>query len=177
MATKSDKRKSGLFQFTTAIIIILFGGVFLLWSILNQPPIVFSDIDHTKYQIEMRCNTGLHINIQIALLIVQHLITSIQAYRGRNLPGPFNDAMPIAYSTLTMVFIYLIVFPLFYLQNDNDLKQHIHLLILSIAQTLFVIIFYGPKLFIILFRKDKNTKVYVRAKMWEKSKNQVNLKT
>ena len=176
----SDKRNSNLIQFSVVALIILFNGSVLLWSTITNPPVVQLDINHSKYQIVMECNTGLHINLQIAMLIFQYLFTSVQAYRGRNLPGPFNEAMPIAYSTLTVVFTCLVVFPLFYLQNDIELRQSIHLVILSTAQTLFLIIFYGPKIYVILCQKHKNTKAYLREKMWrdakEKAETEIQLK-
>lgn len=148
----------------------------LLWTVFVRTPQVLTNIDHSKYEISIDCNTGFHINAQILLIIIQHLFSAVQAYRGRNLPGPFNEAMPIAYSTLIITFAYMIVFPLYYLQRDKFVKRSVQMIILAIAQMLFLLIFYGAKINILLCQRHKNTKSYFRAQMWENSQGKVNSK-
>ena len=120
-----------------------------------------------------RCNTNSHITIQIVLIILLHLMSTIQAYRGRNLPGPFNEAMPIVYSSFTSIVTYMTYFPFQYLHKDKDIKIVARVLIITIANLLFVLIFYGSKLYIIILKPKKNTREYLQQQMFEVSKASV----
>ena len=65
----------------------------------------------------------------------------IQAYRGRNLPRPFNEAMPIVYSSFTSIITYITYFPFQYLQKDKDIKIVSRVVNITIANLLFMLIF------------------------------------
>ena len=175
VVTDSDKKKSKIIQSSMVIAVLVIDTSILLWSLLVRLPEITKTINHTIYEISLDCNTGFHINAQILLIIIQHLFSAVQAYRGRNLPGPFNEAMSIAYSTLTVIFTYITVFPLYFLQRDLNITRNIQMLILAIAQTLFLFIFYGPKIHLLLCQKHKNTKAYFRDQMWKRSQAKVNL--
>ena len=100
-------------------------------------------------------------------------MSTVQAYRGRNLPGPFNEAMPIVYSSFTSIVTYITYFAFQFLQKDKDIKIVARVLIITIANLLFVMIFYGSKLYIILFKPKQNTREYLQQEMFEMSKAKV----
>jgi len=173
--TSCDIRKSLAKQFSIIGTIIIIDSVVLLFTILTKRPQVLATFDHGNYLKRLHCNTGHHVNVQILLLILQHLFTTIQAFRGRNLPGPFNEAMPIVYSAFISVVSYTIVFPIYYLQKDINTKIVVHVLIILIAHLCMICIFYGPKLLVILFVPGKNTAEYLRAEMMQSSVDRVGL--
>ena len=93
------------------------------------------------------------------LINLLHLMPTIQAYRGRYLSGPFNGAMPIIYSSFTNIATYMTYFPFQFLQKDKDIKIVARVLIITIANLLFVLIFHCSKLYIILLKPKKNTRM------------------
>ena len=173
----SDKTKSKIIRISAAALILLIDASILLWTMIVSHPKLSVEIDHKTFKMISKCNTSMHMNVQIMLLIIQHLCSAVQAYRGRNLPGPFNEAMQIGYSTLVVSFTYLIVFPLYYLQSNSSIDRAVHMVVLSVAETMFMLIFYGPKAYALLFQQHKNTKAYVHAKMWKRTQAIVNMKT
>ena len=104
----------------------------------------------------------------------RHDYTSIGAELVEDGKLTLEEAMPIAYSILTVTFTYLIVFPLYYLQKDKYIKRSVQTFILATAQNLFLIIFYGAKIYSLLCQRHKNTKSYFRTQMWERSQAKVN---
>ena len=172
LLSDTEKANSTIIKFSIITFVVITNSAVLIWSILAYPPKILTEINHTTFTIASQCNTGLHTNLQIFFLIMQHLFSAVQAFRGRNLPGPFNEAMLIAYSTLTVTFTYVVIFPIYYLQGDDNVRRTVHLITLPIAQTLFLFIFYGPKVYTILFKRHKNTKSYFRAQMWKRSLDQ-----
>ena len=61
-------------------------------------------------------------------------------------------------------------FPFMYLQKDKNIKIVARVLIIIIANLLFVVIFYSSKLYIILFVSKKNPAKYLQQEMPEISK-------
>ena len=77
--------------------------------------------------------------------------------------------MPIVYSSFTSIVTYVTYFPFQFLQKDKDVKIVARVLIITIANLLFVLIFYGSKLYIILFKPEKNTREYLNRQLFEMS--------
>ena len=172
--TSSEKLKSTAKQYSVISIIILIDSSILLWTIMSRKPQVLVFYNHENYTKQFYCNTGHHSNMQITLLILQQIFSMIQAFRSRNLPGPFNEAMPIVYSSFISVVIYSIIFPIYYLQQDMKVKRFIHPFVVPTVHVSFILVFYGSKLYVVLLRPKKNTKNYFRAKMMEASQARVN---
>ena len=99
--SKREKRSSLISQIFIAVVLVSFSLLTLLLNLKFRGLKLDVEIDHLNYKRIYRCNTHRHISTQIILIIVLHLLSTIQAYRGRNLPGPFNEAMPIVYSSFT----------------------------------------------------------------------------
>ena len=175
VVSNSGRRRSSLYRFSFIAIILLIDSCMLLWTITIRRPRLWISYDHTHYEIEMTCTSGLHTNVQIAMLIIQQTFTAIQAFKGRNLPDTFNVTMSITYSTLAVTFAYVVTFPLFYLQRDPEVRQTVHLVLIAIAQTLSLLIFYGSRVFVILFRKERNTQSSFRREMFSRAQAKVEL--
>jgi len=92
--SRRQKRKSAAKQYSMTFIIILIDSAILVLTIATKTPDVVTHYDHHNYRRIITCNTGHHINVQIILLILQHLFATIQAYRGRHLPGPSTKQCP-----------------------------------------------------------------------------------
>ena len=172
--SRQKKRKILVVEYSVIFTIALVNGCILTASFYFHPAAVNEKICFEKLEKQYMCNTGNHINIQILLLIFHHLLSTVQAYRGRNLPGPFNEAMQIIYSSFVTVALYVSIFPIFYLSEDPEVKGSVHLLLIPIADCFFVIAFYFPRLYMVLWKSSKNTKAYVNDELMRVSQESVN---
>ena len=130
-----------------------------------KPTVIMVRMDDESVK-DFYCNTEDYINIQLGYLILLQLFTALQAFRCRNLPGPFNEGMPIVYSTLLVIATYSVTFPIYYFQYMESMKSNVHFISLSVASLFPMLILYGKRLFIVVFKKSKNTKNYVRNRIW-----------
>ena len=174
--TDGARRRSFISQVFLALVMVLTSFILLFITMEYTPVLLQSEIVHSEFKRVMRCDVSCHIAVQVILIIFQHLMSTIQAYRGRNLPGPYNEAMPIVYSSFTSIVTYMTFFPFQFLQKDKDIKIVSRVLIITIANLAFVVIFYGSKLYIILMKPKQNTKEYLQKEMFELSKNNVDCK-
>ena len=163
--SKQEQRHFLAVEYSMISVVALINGCILTISLYAKPATVSEELILEKFERRYFCNTGDHINIQIILLIAHHLLTTVQAYRGRNLPGPFNEAMQIIYSTFVTVILYLIVFPIYYLSDDVNVKSTVHLLVIPLSDCFFLIAFYLPRLYMVLGKSSKNTKEYVNREL------------
>ena len=174
--SKGAKRKSLAVQLSTAFVIILIDCCLLFLSFYSVQPNVVIHHDHENYVKKIYCNTGSHNNIQIAYLILLHLLSCIQAYRSRNLPEPFNEALSIVYSTFLVVMVYINIFPIYYLQNNIKMRSVVYIMIIPISNICFLLVFYGAKLHLVLCQSHKNTKEHFRSRMLKDSREKVEMK-
>ena len=164
--TECEMRRYNIFVGTGIFLICGIGQAFLLLPVSNiKIKVVEVRIDKEMIR-DVHCNTEDYINIQLVYLIVLQLFTAFQAFRCRSLPGPFNEAMSIVYSTLIVIATYSATFPIYYFQHTESTKANVHFLSLSVANIFSMLILYGNRLFIVVFKRKKNSKNYVRRQIW-----------
>ena len=161
--SKGEKMRSTAWQIMIASLIIVIDVSLLCLKMERGLPSIIRTYNHILHTRHIQCNNGGDINIQIAYLITLELLTSVQAFRGRNLPGAFNEGLTIAYSTFVLVITQTVQFPIYYLQQDVKVRSSVHAVILSASHLLFILIYYGSKLYLLIFKRNENTREYFRA--------------
>ena len=119
-------------------------------------PTTFESIDYCKHD--------LHIVVQVMFLMSLQIACFVPAYQGRNLPSVFNNAMAVVYARFVMVACSLVFLPVFLFQNDPRHKcivEHLTFQSLGLIQVSFL---YWPKVYVLLFQKEKTSKQYLRTK-------------
>ena len=164
--SECEMRRYNVFVGTGIFLICGIGQAFLLLPVSNIKT-KFGDIRKDEEMIrDIYCNTEDYINIQLGYLILLQLFTLYQAFRCRSLPEPFNEAMSIVYSTLVVIATYSATFPIYYFQHTESTKANVHFISLSVANLISMLILYGRRLFIVVFKRKKNSKKYVRKQIW-----------
>jgi len=166
---ESDANKLKIVQF---FIVFLYNGIgifFVCITIHGKIPKVIGHIDLINYTKDLSCNTDYHVTIQVCYLLTLQISPAVQAFRGRNLPGPFNEAMSIIYATFVTVVAYSTMVPVYKFQKVHSDKATIQCFVIMLVAFLQVIVLYGKKIFIIWFQPQKNTKAYVRNKLQNKT--------
>ena len=168
--SEGEMRRYNAYVGTGIFIICAIGQAFLFLPASRIYPRAI-DVRVYKEMIKyIYCNTEDYINIQFGYLILLQLFTSFQAFRCRSLPGPFNEAMSIVYSTLIVIATYTATFPIYYFQPLESMKANVHFISLSVANLIPMLILYGNRLFIVVFKRKKNSKNYVRNRLWRFSR-------
>ena len=165
--SEGEMRRYNMYTGTSVLIICAIGQVFILLPVSKIVPMPITIRVHEEKLKDVYCNTEEYINIQFGYSMILQLYTAFQAFKCRSLPGPFNEAMSIVYSTLIVIVTYSASFPIYYfLDRIPSTQSNVHFTSLSVASLLPMLILYGYKLFVVIFRTKKNTKEYIRSRMW-----------
>ena len=169
--TAEEINKTIASQVFTFVILLLTANVLLyvLFSI-RKPQIEFWQ-DSDKWHRIYYCNTTYHQTFLIGYFTIFQLVCSIQAFRGRNLPGPMNDAMSMVYSISFTTVTFGVSFPISYFRGQADVES-LQLLVVFVNSFCFVVFLYGTKCFVIVFRPDKNTRDYFNKRRMEAMKDE-----
>ena len=164
--SEGEMRRYNAYVGTGIFLICCIGQAFLFLPASKLNPRALENRIDEEMIRDVHCNTEDYINIQLIYLIMLQLFTTFQAFRCRSLPGPFNEAMSIVYSTLIVITTYSVTFPIYYFQHMESVKANVHFISLSVANLFPMLILYGNRLFIVVFKGKKNSKNYVRKRLW-----------
>ncbi|XP_077983055.1 metabotropic glutamate receptor 3-like [Glandiceps talaboti] len=105
----------------------------------------------------LECNYGTYAGpmATVVYVLILALYCSYLAFRIRKLPGQFNDSKAIFFSILTTGLVWLSFFPA-YFKSGNKMRIIVCSLALILNSTIALSSLFIPKLFIILFKPEKN---------------------
>ena len=161
--------------FSIFMFLFVINGI-LLTLYIQLPPEIRTYVKKSEHLRVHYCNVDSQGQILMAFLLVFQLICLVQAFRGRNLPGPINDAMSMVYLILITTVTFAITFPISYFGNQLD-KEFIHFVALTVNTIFSVLFLYGKKCFIIIFKATKNTRDYFNMKRMQSLSSQVGLQS
>ncbi|XP_041928491.1 G-protein coupled receptor family C group 6 member A-like isoform X2 [Alosa sapidissima] len=154
--TKTSTLKS-LYR-PAVVICVCFGVQVLLcslWLIL-KPPNKITLNDH-ETQIIIACFEGsMFLSMAVFLYVcLLSVVCFIFAYNGRQLPDLYKNARYVAVSMLVYLVMCIIFLP-FYMTSFNKYRQSIQACALMVTTYSVLICHFGPKCYIMLFKKDLN---------------------
>ena len=159
-------KRNQVLQIFQSMFTILIGLTFVYLTTVKTIPSIKSRRYSTNLTKDVYCNTGKHINIQLGYSLMLQILIAIQAFRSRNLPGPFNEAMSIVYSTLIVFATYSVTFPIYAFQNLDSKQALVHCAAITVANIFPMMILYGKRLLVVTFIRKKNSKEYIRQRLW-----------
>lgn len=144
-------------------------GAFIAYvCILQVTSNVSARLDMVKLTMDLFCTDGAQVNVQIYYHLALQILPAVQAFRGRNLPGPFNEAMIIVYTTFITIVTYVAMQPIYHFQDVESNKATVQCCTLVLINLVQLALFYWKKVFVVVFQRHKNTKEYVRTRVQEK---------
>ena len=165
--SEGELRRYNFYTGTSVFFICAVGQTFLFLPASKITPMAITVRVHKEMIKDVYCNTEEFVNIQLGYSMVLQLFTAFQAFKCRSLPGPFNEAMSIVYSTFVVIVTYSVTFPIYYfLQRIPSRQSNVHFVSLSVTSFFSMLILYGHRLFVVVFKSSKNTKEYIRSQMW-----------
>ncbi|XP_057308221.1 uncharacterized protein LOC130646099 [Hydractinia symbiolongicarpus] len=123
------------------------------------------------------CSTDNNVLIHAVFLLCLSITCNVQGFRARKLPQNFNETKFILYGTFVFSLVMVMLFPLYYSQQNPLTKAVLNLILPSIGILLLSIILYGNKVFIILLHPEKNTAKSFRKGVLENMRKRVEKET
>jgi len=150
-------------SFVVLVNVIVSAAILLLSLQIYWFHIDVVDNDETLER-SVSCDMSIHNGLQVGYQMLLQLVCFVPAFRSRGLPSIFNEAMTIVYLSFTLIVVNGVMFPIQYFQKDLDNKTIVQWVFLDLNILLVLMIYYGKKMFIMIFRKKKNTKEYFQKR-------------
>ena len=162
------KRNTILQQWFTIFILTVSSFIWTFIAMETQKVNVQSRRDTQIKIIYIFCRNIRPKTIQLAFAGLLQLATFIIAYKGRNLPDIFNESMSLLYASFASTMSYVVVFILLrFKSKDAFFQASIIWLAISLNLNIYILLCYGKKVYIVLFKKEKNTRNYIQRKTFE----------
>ena len=157
------KRTMAVQIFAVLLFLLIFNALLLVLYMRNGTPQVIQKLDHlNKIRINL-CSTTRHRNLIMWNMNIYQLACLLQAFRGRNLPGPMNNAMSLVYATMTTTISFAVCTVLSLFQRGVVMNFiECMFIILNCATSAFFL--YAKQCFTVLFKPHKNTRQYFSHK-------------
>jgi len=170
-ATEKDKKITLMQQLFTIAISLAISIILIVVTFAQDFPSVAQSRDSMNYLIYYSCSNLTHVFVQMAYGMVLQICCFVTAYRGRNLPNVFNESMSMVYSSFITTIITAVMFVVQIFQKDPLVAPIITWTVLSMNSLIYLILLYARKVYIMLFRKEKNTVSYVQKQTFSAMKN------
>ncbi|XP_078524803.1 extracellular calcium-sensing receptor-like [Lissotriton helveticus] len=152
-------------SFTLIIVCTLFQVLLCASWLIHSPPFSENNINSQPGIIIVECNEGSPVAFwcMLGYLWLLATISFIVAFLARKLPDSFNEAKFITFSMLAFLSVWLSFIPAYLSTKGKFMVAMEIFAILSSSSSLVVCIFF-PKIYIILFKSETNTKNYLMGR-------------
>ena len=129
----------------------------LLWLLLSSSPREKLTVQPTSILAE--CHEGSHVafGVMLSYIAVLALVCFFCAFKGRKLPQKYNEAKFITFGMLLYLISWAIFVPV-YITTSGKYLPAVEMVVILISSYGIICCHFLPKCYIILFRKEHNTK-------------------
>uniref|UniRef100_A0A8C4RMZ9 G-protein coupled receptor family C group 6 member A n=1 Tax=Erpetoichthys calabaricus TaxID=27687 RepID=A0A8C4RMZ9_ERPCA len=139
----------------------------ITWLIIYSPHEERVPMPNT---ILLQCNEGSNVvfGLMLGYIALLAMICFICAFKGRKLPENYNEAKFITFGML-IYFIAWVIFVPIYVTTKGKYLQAVEMVVILISNYGILCCHFFPKCYVILFKKDHNTKDAFLQKIFEYS--------
>ncbi|KAM4570550.1 taste receptor type 1 member 1-like [Fundulus diaphanus] len=138
-------------------------ALLLITSLTYDPPIPYNETLWHQDQIVLFCSLNLEItSCTFVLLVFLSCLCFIFSYMGKDLPKNYNEAKAITFCLLLLVVTW-ILFVTIYLLYQGKFIQILNALAVLCSLYSFLLWYFLPKCYIIIFQSHKNTPQYFQG--------------
>ena len=173
--TSSEMKRTIAVQMFTVLLFPLISNLLLLIMYMRDGvPQVIQKLDHINLIRMNLCSTTQQRNILMWNMNIYQMVCLIQAFRGRNLPGPMNNAMALVYATMTTTISFAVCTILSFFQHGMFMDFiECTVIILNCATSAYLL--YAKQCFTIIFKPQKNTRQYFSHKRMQEMRLQAGI--
>ncbi|XP_041859970.1 taste receptor type 1 member 1-like [Melanotaenia boesemani] len=136
-------------------------AVFLI-SIFYDPPRPYNETSWYPEQTVLFCGLNLGAACALILPLLLCCLCFIFSYMGKDLPKNYNEAKAITFCLLLLIFTWIIFVTVFMLYRGKNIQTFNGLAVLSSLYS-FLLWYFLPKCYIIIFQPHKNTQQYFQG--------------
>lgn len=147
----------------SSALIVLFltlveGIINLVW-LVSEPPDLAHIVDSQRHKRVLVCK-GLDTTITVGLVypFVLILAATLYAFRTRKCPGGFNETKFIFFANTVTTIHWFVYVPLYLASTDHEIRPVILACSLSVSGIVQLGCLIYPKLYIVVFRPQRNTR-------------------
>ncbi len=138
-------------------------ALLLVISYSSAPPKPYNETVWYRDKIILSCNVSLTASSgPVILLVSLCLLCFIFSYMGKDLPKNYNEAKAITFCLLLLILTWIILATVFMLYRGKYLQTISALAVLSSLYS-FLLWYFLPKCYIIIFQPHKNTQQYFQG--------------
>lgn len=157
-----------------SICVALQAATCICWLVLKSP---FNYIIRNPTTLLEDCHEGSYLafGVMLGYIALLAFVCFICAFKGRKLPQQYNEAKFITFSMLLYLISWLLFIPV-YVTTSGVYLPAVEMVVILISNYGILSCHFFPKCYIILFRKEQNTKIAFRKKLYEyssKTKNSI----
>lgn len=138
-------------------------AILIVWIVIRIPETMH--VYPTKMEKVLVCSDSVDASYLIALVYpcLLVMLCTVYAVKTRNTPDGFNETRCIAFCAYTTVIIWLAFIPIYFASIYNSIKVTTLCLTLSANGTICIACLFLPKLYLVYFKPEKNTKESVMS--------------
>lgn len=139
----------------------------ICWLVLESP---FKHIIRNPTTLLEDCHEGSYLafGVMLGYIAVLAFVCFVCAFKGRKLPQQYNEAKFITFSMLLYLISWLLFVPV-YVTTSGVYLPAVEMVVILISNYGILSCHFFPKCYIILFKKDQNTKSAFRKNLYEYS--------
>ena len=149
----------GIITFQTILQFVISRGFF----IMDLPDVHFQTLSSSGDSMYITCSYDIYVYAQVVYTLVLSLLCMIQAFRGRRLPHNYNETTFITYAMFSTGIINILMMGVYWSCTNPGVKQHIIGFTIWIDNCVLICTLHGFRIWVILFRPNKNSRAYFTA--------------
>lgn len=142
-------------------------NICICWLVLQSP---FNHIITQPMTLLEHCHEGSYVafGVMLGYIGILAFVCFICAFKGQKLPQQYNEAKFITFSMLLYLISWLIFIPI-YVTTSAVYLPAVEMVVILISNYGILTCHFFPKCYIILFKKEQNTKSAFRKTLYEYS--------
>ena len=160
--------------FIVALFLLISATIFVV-TLFRKEIKMITVLDATFMQWNIYCNSYIHLHCQVVYIALMLLLWNIQGYRARQLPENFKESKVIIHGSFISNVCLLLIFPLFYSQENEVSKASVNLIVLLVTMMILLFTMFGGRIYVLVFRPDLNTKEHFKQVIMKMTKEAAKL--
>ncbi|XP_057291138.1 extracellular calcium-sensing receptor-like isoform X2 [Hydractinia symbiolongicarpus] len=158
--------------FVASLLVVIQFAVFSLSTVI-QPVRVLLTKEPSTLTEHLRCNTTSHLYVQLLYLLVLSMLIMINSYKARKLPENFNETKFICYGVFVFMVTIMALVPIQLGRKFGERFVIVDTLLISLPNFALLVFMYTLKVYIVLFKPEKNTVTVMRSQLLQKMSEKV----